>query len=193
MNRICVYCGSSSGGDPVYLRAARRAADALLDRELGLVYGGASVGVMGVLADRFLEGGGEVIGVIPRALVDREVAHDGLSDLRVVDTMHQRKATMADLADGFIALPGGLGTLEETLEVITWSQLGVHAKLCGLLNVGGYFDHLAAFLDHAVEQRFVRPVHRRLVLMEADPETLLERFEGWVPPALNQWIDRDSL
>lgn len=193
MNRICVFCGSSPGRDPAYLRAARRTADVLLDRELGLVYGGAGVGVMGGLADRMLEGGGEVIGVIPRALVDREVAHQGVDDLRIVDTMHQRKETMADLSDAFLALPGGLGTLEETFEVITWSQLGLHDKPCGLLNVGGYFDHLAAFLDHAVEQRFLRPLHRGLVLMEGSPEVLLSRFESWVPPAVSKWLDRDSL
>lgn len=193
MNRICVFCGSSPGRDPAYLRAARRTADVLLDRELGLVYGGAGVGVMGGLADRMLEGGGEVIGVIPRALVDREVAHQGVDDLRIVDTMHQRKETMADLSDAFLALPGGLGTLEETFEVITWSQLGLHDKACGLLNVGGYFDHLAAFLDHAVEQRFLRPLHRGLVLMEGSPEVLLSRFESWVPPAVSKWLDRDSL
>lgn len=193
MNRICVFCGSSPGRDPAYLWAARRTADVLLDRELGLVYGGAGVGVMGGLADRMLEGGGEVIGVIPRALVDREVAHQGVDDLRIVDTMHQRKETMADLSDAFLALPGGLGTLEETFEVITWSQLGLHDKPCGLLNVGGYFDHLAAFLDHAVEQRFLRPLHRGLVLMEGSPEVLLSRFESWVPPAVSKWLDRDSL
>lgn len=193
MNRICVYCGSSPGRDPAYVKAARHTADALLDRELGLVYGGASVGVMGALADRILEGGGQVIGVMPRALVDREVAHDGLEDLRIVDTMHQRKQTMAELSDAFLALPGGLGTLEETFEVLTWSQLGFHDKPCGLLNVGGYFDHLAAFLDHAVEQRFVRRLHRELVLIDDDPAALLGRFEGWMPPPVSKWIDRDSL
>ena len=147
---------------------------------------------MGVLADAVLQAGGHVIGVIPEALAAREVAHRGLPDLRVVRSMHERKATMADLADGFIALPGGLGTLEELFEIVTWAQLGLHGKPCGLVNAAGYFDHLIAFLDHAVEARFVRPEHRALMLVETDLAALLDRFASFVAPRLEKWIDRDS-
>jgi uncharacterized protein (TIGR00730 family) len=181
MQRICVFCGSSPGARPEYGEAARALARALARRGMGLVYGGSKVGVMYELAAAALEAGTEVIGVIPQGLVDREVAFAGLSDLRVVGTMHERKALMAELSDGFIALPGGLGTLEELLEIVTWAQLGLHEKPCGLLNICGYFDSLMAFLRHAAAERFVRPEHLGMLLVERDPETLLTRCADYRP------------
>jgi uncharacterized protein (TIGR00730 family) len=181
MRRICVFCGSSSGARPEYGGAARALARALARRGLGLVYGGSRVGVMYELAAAAIEAGTEVIGVIPQGLVDREVAFTGLPDLRVVGTMHERKALMAELSDGFIALPGGLGTLEELLEIVTWAQLGLHEKPCGLLNVCGYFDSLMAFLRHAAAERFVKPDHLGMLLVEQDPESLLTRCADYQP------------
>ena len=192
MNRVCVFCGSSPGANARYGATARRLGTLLAQRGLTLVYGGGNVGLMGVLADAVLEHGGQVIGVIPQALMDLEVGHTGLGDLRIVGSMHERKALMADLSDGFVALPGGIGTLEEFCEVLTWAQLGMHAKPCGVVNVDGYFDHLIAFLDHSVDQRFFRPEHRAMVLLEADPEMLLDRFACYQPPPLEKWIDRSS-
>jgi len=192
MQHLCVFCGSSPGANSQYAELARHLGALLARRGVGLVYGGGNVGLMGVLADAVLKDGGHVIGVIPQALVDLEVAHTGLPDLRVVASMHERKALMADLADGFIALPGGIGTLEEFCEILTWAQLGLHQKPCGLINVAGYFDHLMAFLDHAVSERFLRPEHRAMVLVEADAETLLDRFAAYRPPQLEKWIDRGS-
>ena len=192
MKRVCVFCGSSPGASPTYAATAQRVGALLAQRGLTLVYGGGNVGLMGVLADAVLAHGGHVIGVIPQALMDLEVGHTGLSDLRIVGSMHERKALMADLSDGFIALPGGIGTLEEFCEVLTWAQLGMHAKPCGLTNVDGYFDHLITFLDHSVHERFFRPQHRAMVLVEADPDTLLDRFERYQPPQLEKWIDRRS-
>jgi uncharacterized protein (TIGR00730 family) len=192
MRRLCVFCGSSPGANSQYAALARRLGGLLARRGLGLVYGGGNVGLMGVLADAVLQDGGQVIGVIPQALVDLEVAHNGLSDLRIVGSMHERKALMAELADGFIALPGGIGTLEEFCEILTWAQLGLHQKPCGLINVAGYFDHLMAFLDHSVDQRFLRPEHRRMVLVDAEPEMLLDRLRTYRPPQLAKWIDRSS-
>jgi uncharacterized protein (TIGR00730 family) len=192
MKRVCVFCGSSSGASSRYTATAQRVGALLAQRQTELVYGGGNIGLMGVLADTVLAHGGHVIGVIPQALMDREVGHTGLSDLRIVGSMHERKALMADLAEGFIALPGGIGTLEEFCEVLTWAQLGMHAKPCGLLNVDGYFDHLITFLDHSVEERFFRPEHRAMVLLETDPETLLNRFASYRPPRLEKWIDRGS-
>jgi uncharacterized protein (TIGR00730 family) len=192
MKRVCVFCGSSAGANSQYAALAQRLGGILAQRGLGLVYGGGNVGLMGRLADAVLKAGGHVIGVIPQSLVDLEVAHAGLPDLRVVASMHERKALMADLADGFIALPGGIGTLEEFCEILTWAQLGLHRKPCGLINVAGYFDHLMAFLDHAVGERFFRPEHRSMVLVDADPETLLDRLDTYRPPQLEKWIDRDS-
>ena len=190
MERICVFCGSSPGARPVYGEAAEELAGALVDRGLGLVFGGASVGLMGLLADAVLERGGEVTGVIPRALVDREIAHPRVADLRVVESMHERKALMAELADAFVALPGGLGTLEELFEIYTWAQLGLHRKPCALLNVAGYYDGVAAFLDHAVDERFVRAEHRALLIAEEDPRVLLQRLEDFDPGvARAKWID----
>jgi len=160
----------------------------LVDRGIGVVYGGSNVGLMAALANEVLDNQGEIIGVIPRMLVDREVAHGELQDLRIVGSMHERKAMMAELCDGFVALPGGIGTLEEFFEVWTWAQLGVHEKPCGLLNVAGYFDGLFSFVDRAVEEKFVRDVHRSMLIVEDDPERLLERFHSYAPPRVAKWI-----
>jgi uncharacterized protein (TIGR00730 family) len=188
--RICVYAGSNPGADPGYAEAAAGLARLLAQRGIGIVYGGAHVGLMGVLADTALAAGGEVVGVIPQGLVDREIAHTGLTDLHVVASMHERKARMAELSDGFVALPGGAGTLEELIEVYTWSQLELHAKPMGALNVRGYYDALAALLDHSVQEGFLRPEHRAAMHIEATPEALLERFDGWRPSRVRKWLDR---
>lgn len=188
MKRICVYCGSNPGRLPQYRAAAAELAAELIKRELGLVYGGASVGVMGELANRMLEGGGEVIGVMPQPLVDKEIAHRGLTDLHVVTTMHERKALMADLADGFIALPGGFGTLEELFEILTWLQLGVHDKPCGLLNTDDYYSKLQAFIEHAVNEEFIKPQYQTLLLIEQTPQALLNAMTRFTPPLRAHWI-----
>jgi uncharacterized protein (TIGR00730 family) len=189
MKRICVFAGSNSGSQAEYLAAAQELGHVLAGQEVGLVYGGARVGLMGALADAVLAARGHVTGVIPEALVAKEVAHDGLSDLRVVGSMHARKALMADLADGFIALPGGWGTLEEFFEVLTWAQLGLHQKPCGLLNVRGFFDDLLSFIDHSIDERFVRPENRSMVIVSRSPGTLLELFDRYVSPVVEKWID----
>ena len=190
MRRLCVFCGSSAGGRPAYAEAAREFGVLLARQGLGLVYGGGHVGLMGVLADAVLGGGGEVIGVIPQALVDRELAHPGLTELRVVGTMHQRKALMADLADGFAALPGGYGTGDELFEILTWAQLGLHSKPIGLLNTAGFFDPLLAWLDHAVQERFIRPQHRELLsVAESSEELLCLMMQHRPPPDIGKWID----
>jgi uncharacterized protein (TIGR00730 family) len=188
MRRVCVFCGSSPGASPVYAEAAGRLGHALAAAGIGLVYGGAQVGLMGILADTVMKAGGTVTGVIPRALEEREIAHLGLTSLRVVGSMHERKALMADLSDGFIAMPGGIGTLEELFEILTWGQLGMHAKPCGLLDAGGYFAALLGFLDHMVEQRFLRPEHRALLMVDDDPERLLTRFQEHRPQLVAKWI-----
>jgi uncharacterized protein (TIGR00730 family) len=190
MMRVCVFCGSSPGARPAYADAAVRLGRALAANGVGLVYGGAQVGLMGIVADSALAAGGSVVGVIPRALEELELAHRGLTELHVVGSMHERKALMAELADGFIALPGGIGTLEELFEVMTWAQLGMHRKPCGLLDVDGYFAGLLAFLDHMADERFLRPVHRAMLLVESEPERLLAGFRAYQPPALTKWIDR---
>jgi uncharacterized protein (TIGR00730 family) len=190
MRRVCIFCGSSAGGRDVYAETARALGAALIRRRIGLVFGGGRIGLMGIVADTVLAAGGEVIGVIPEALVAKELAHNGVSDLRVVSSMHERKALMAELADAFVALPGGYGTFEEFCEVLTWAQLGFHRKPCGLLNVDGFYDPLLAFFDHAVAERFVRPAHRLLVLEESDPERLLDRLAGFQAPPVEKWIDR---
>lgn len=192
LRRVCVYCGSRPGRRPEYAAAAEQLAVALAERGIELVYGGASVGVMGRLAAAVLAAGGRATGIIPEKLVDREIAHPGLSDLLIVGSMHERKARMADLSDGFIALPGGLGTLEELFEMITWAQLGLHRKPLGVLNACGYFDGLTAFLDHAVSEGFVDQEHRAMLLVDADPGVLLEQFACYEPPYLPKWIDRES-
>ncbi|RPI94451.1 MAG: TIGR00730 family Rossman fold protein [Chloroflexi bacterium] len=190
MKRICVFCGSSPGARPEYLQAAGQLGHALASKNLGLVYGGARVGMMGRIAEAVLEKGGEVIGVIPKGLVDREVAFTGLADLRVVGSMHERKALMADLSDGFIALPGGLGTIEEFFEVVTWAQLGLHPKPCGLLNVRQYYNRLMEFLDHTVSEKFVEWEHRSMILVDENPERLLQKFETYQPPTVDKakWV-----
>jgi uncharacterized protein (TIGR00730 family) len=187
MNRLCVYCGSSPGTGDDYVSAAREFGKLLLQQEIGLVYGGASRGIMGVIADTVLEGGGNVTGIIPQALHGKEIAHEGLTELHVVDSMHERKSLMAVLSDGFVAMPGGFGTLEEIIEVMTWGQLGFHEKPCGLLNVAGYFDHLLAFLDHSTTQGFLRAQHRSMLLVASTPAGLLEKFENYEPPTVEKW------
>jgi len=179
MKAIAVYCGASPGADPVYAAAARDLARVLVEHNIALVYGGGKVGLMGVIADEVLRLGGEATGVIPKALVEREVGHAGLTRLFVVKDMHERKAMMSDLAEGFIAMPGGMGTLEELFEMVTWAQLGIHAKPIGLLNVNGFYDRLGAFVDHMVGQGFVRPAHAALLNLDADPDALVQRLAGW--------------
>ena len=192
MRRVCVYAGSNPGSHPDYAGAARALASTLADRGIGLVYGGGRVGLMGVLADTILEAGGEAIGVMPRSLIDREIGHRGLTELKVVDSMHERKAQMAELADAFVAVPGGIGTLEELIEVYTWSQLGIHSKACGVLNVRGYCDHLAALLDHAVAEGFLRPQHRAVLSVAGEPAELLDRLAAYEPPAVGKWLELEE-
>jgi uncharacterized protein (TIGR00730 family) len=187
-SRICVFCGSNPGVNPAYKNAAAGLARLLADRKIELVYGGGNIGLMGVLADAALEAGGRVIGVIPESLMAREVGHQGLTELRVVGSMHERKALMADLAEGFIALPGGYGTFEEFCEVVTWSQLGLHAKPCGVLNVEKYYDPLLALFDHAVKEGFLRSDNRTLVLEERDPRRLLEKMSEFQASDSGKWI-----
>ena len=189
MPRLCIFCGSSTGHRSAYTEAAQDMGRALVQRGLGLVYGGGRVGLMGVVAEAILAGGGEVIGVIPHAFVEREVAHHGVTDLRIVRTMHERKALMAELSDGFIALPGGYGTLDEFCEIITWAQLGIHRKPCALLNVLGYFDPFLAQLDRATQDGFVQPSMRALVLSHSQPEPLLDAIDSYQAPALRRWME----
>jgi uncharacterized protein (TIGR00730 family) len=188
LRSVTVYCGSNAGADPAYAEGTRALARLLVASDIRIVYGGASLGLMGILADTAMEAGGDVIGVMPQALIDREIGHRGLNDLRVVGSMHERKALMADLADAFIALPGGIGTLEELIEVYTWSQLGMHRKPIGVLNVNGYYDSLAAFLDDAVQERFLPAQHREVLIFEPDPETLLARIAGAEAPTAEKWL-----
>jgi uncharacterized protein (TIGR00730 family) len=193
LKTICVYCGSSPGSREIYAENARALAETLVRRNIGLVYGGASIGLMGTVADHVLRLGGTAVGVIPEALMHKEVAHYRLTELHVTHSMHERKMRMAELSDGFIALPGGLGTLEELFEIWTWAQLGFHDKPCGLLNVEGYYDPLIAFLDHAVTEQFVRPSHRSMVMVESEPEKLLDRFADYRPPAVKTWVDKNEI
>ncbi len=186
--RLCVFCGASPGRDPAYADLARAVGGGLAQRDIGLVYGGGRVGLMGAVADAALGAGGEVIGVIPSRLVDRELAHRGVTDLRVVDTLHARKALMSELSDGFIALPGGFGTLEELTEVVSWAQLDLHAKPIGLLGPGGYWDGLLAWLDRVVAEGFIAPHHRALVAVDPDLDALLARFAAWTP-STSRWTD----
>jgi len=188
MKRVCVYCGSSLGNQPIYRETAEAMGGLLARRGIGLVYGGGNVGLMGVVADAALAGGGEVIGVIPRSLADREIAHGGVTDLRVVDSMHTRKALMAELSDAFIAMPGGVGTFEEFFEAVTWTQLGVHRKPCGLLNVGGFYAPLAAFIDLAVTEGFIKPIHRAAIVVDDNPERLLDSLATIELPDVPKWI-----
>ena len=190
MQTICVYCGSSPGRLADYLVSAEALGKALIERKFNLVYGGASVGLMGAVADSVLGGGGAVIGVMPTSLIEKEAAHPGLTELVEVNSMHQRKAVMVERSDGFIAMPGGLGTLEELFEVLTWSQLGFHQKPCGLLNINGYYDKLLEFLDHAVAERFVKPLHRDILLVADDADQLLQQMISYRAPTEGKWLDR---
>ncbi len=190
--RICVFCGSRRGINPAYAAATRALGKCMAAAGIGLVYGGGNIGLMGLLADSVLAHGGESIGVIPQSLMRREVGHAGLSELIVVGSMHERKAQMAALADAFIALPGGLGTLEELFEIWTWAQLGVHRKPCGLLNVERYYDTLLAFLAHTVNENFVDATARNLLLVESDAEKLLGRLQSYKPPDIPQWVDEQN-
>ena len=190
MQSICVFCGSNSGANPLYAEAARNLGRLIAARGLRLVYGGAKVGLMGALADAVLAAGGHVTGIMPIALVEKEIAHAGLTELRTVGSMHERKAMMADRSDAFLGLPGGAGTLEEVFEVWTWGQLGHHRKPVGLLNVAGFYDRLGAFLDHQMSERFVREEHRRMLAIHSDPATLLDGFDSYEPPQVAKWIDR---
>jgi uncharacterized protein (TIGR00730 family) len=191
--RLAIFCGSNSGARPEYEEGTRALGRVLAERGIGVVYGGSSVGLMQTLAETMLDENGDIIGVIPEMLVKREVANTALGDLRIVGSMHERKALMAELADGFVALPGGIGTLEEFFEIWTWAQLGVHEKPCGLLNIAGYFDPLLAFLDRAVEQRFVRQIHREMVIVETDPRALLDRFANYEPPRVVKWVNAGTI
>ena len=190
--RLCVFCGSSTGSNPAFANAAQVLATELARREIEIVYGGGNVGLMGVVADAALAAGGRVTGVIPHGLVSRELAHPGVTTLHVVKSMHERKALMAELSDGFIALPGGFGTLEEFCEAVTWTQLGIHEKPCALLNVEGYYDGLLAFLVHALQQDFLRPTHFEIIVSSSDPQDLVQRVLRWQPPAVIKWIDKSE-
>jgi uncharacterized protein (TIGR00730 family) len=188
MKRICVFCGSSVGGKPEYSEAAITLGGLLARRNIGLVYGGGNVGLMGVIANAVLDAGGEAIGVIPHSLAQREIEHRGLTELHVVDSMHTRKAMMADLSDAFIAMPGGVGTFEELFEAITWTQLGLHRKPCGLLNVAGFYTPLAAFIDQAVTEGFIKPVHRASIVVDDNAERLLDTLAAVSLPDVPKWI-----
>ena len=192
MQSLCVFCGSRQGLDPAYTKAARSLGTMLAEANIRLVFGGGHVGLMGVVSNAALEAGGDVIGVIPRSLVERELAHAGLTDLRIVGSMHERKALMSDLSEGFITLPGGTGTLEEFFEVLTWAQLGEHEKPCGLLNVAGYYDPLLSVFDHMVHKGFLSESNRALVLVESEPERLLQKLESYQPPKIAKWIDQSE-
>jgi uncharacterized protein (TIGR00730 family) len=193
MKRLCVYCGSRPGGRSDYAIIARQLARAMVNKNIDLVYGGASVGIMGKIADAVLEEGGKVIGIIPKGLFVKEVAHTGITELMEVSTMHERKSLMAELSDGFIAMPGGYGTIEEIFEIITWSQLGIHNKPCGLLNVCNYYDNLIDFLDHAASEQFISKINRSILLVDECPDALLEKFEVYNAPETEKWIDRKSI
>lgn len=192
MKRVCVYCGSSPGNSPAYAEAARKLGTLLVEREIGLVYGGAAVGIMGAIANEVLKRGGEAIGVIPEALAIKEVSHTSLTEQHVVSSMHERKAMMAELSDGFVALPGGWGTIEEIFEILTWAQLGFHDKPCGLLNVAAYYDGLFEFLQHAMNEGFVRSLYRELLILEDQPEILLDRFASYRAPKIRKWIREEE-
>ncbi|MBC3414049.1 TIGR00730 family Rossman fold protein [Pseudomonas sp. SWRI107] len=187
---VCVFCGASTGANPAYRDAAIALGQAIAQRGLKLVYGGGAVGLMGIVANAAMAAGGEVVGIIPQSLLDAEVGHKGLTRLEVVDGMHARKARMAELSDAFIALPGGLGTLEELFEVWTWGQLGYHAKPLGLLDVNGFYEKLGGFLDHVVEEGFVRPQHRAMLQLAQQPDELLDAMDSFVAPVVPKWVDK---
>ncbi|MBS1811783.1 MAG: TIGR00730 family Rossman fold protein [Acidobacteria bacterium] len=193
MKRLCVFCGSNKGARPVYTAAAKALGHAFVKRNIGLVYGGGNVGLMGVIADEILAQGGEAIGVIPHSLVRREVSHQSLTAQHVVGTMHERKALMAELSDGFIAMPGGMGTFDEFCEILTWAQLGIHQKPCGILNVENYFTPLLTMFDHAVTEGFLRDAHRALVLEATEPDDLLDALAAYRPQQVEKWLDLDKV
>lgn len=193
MKSITVFCGSSSGVRAEYAEAAKNLARLLVEKGIRLVYGGGNIGLMGIIADEVMKNGGEVIGIIPDSLDKKEVGHRGLTELRVVNSMHERKAQMAELADGFIAMPGGIGTFEEFFEILTWAQLGFHNKPCGILNIAGYYDDLLALCDNAVAEGFLRPLHRKLILDDADAQELLKKMTVFKPKPLEKWIDKEDL
>lgn len=193
VHSVCVFCGSSPGGDPAYRAAAEAMGREIAQRGLRLVYGGAKVGLMGAVADAALKVGGDVVGVLPHALSDKEIAHTGLTRLEIVGSMHERKARMAELSEAFVALPGGAGTLEEIFEIWTWGQLGFHAKPAGFLNARGYYDHLRAFIDHTVAEAFLRVPHRDMLIFRDDPGAVLDAFFAYSPPAVEKWIGRPEL
>jgi len=193
VKKICVYCGSSPGDNAVYTQVAKELASEFCNRGITLVFGGGAVGIMGVIADAVIERGGDVIGVIPKSLAIKEVAHENLTKLHVVPSMHERKAMMAELADGFIALPGGWGTLEEIFEMLTWAQLGFHEKPCGLLNVEGYYDNLVAFLENSFTHKFVKELYRPLLMTSDRPVKLLEQFATYQAPKVRKWVSEDEL
>lgn len=192
INSICIYCGSSPGRLEAYSSAALPLAESLVSRNIKLVYGGASIGIMGMVADQVLKLGGHVIGVIPKALAHKEVMHNDLTELHITQSMHERKMRMAELADGFIALPGGIGTLEELFEIWTWAQLGFHNKPCGLLNVEGYYDSLITFLDHIVAEQFAKEHHRAMLIVETNSDALLDQYINYQPPVVKHWIAKDE-
>lgn len=192
INSICIYCGSSPGRLNAYASAAFSLAESLVSRNIRLVYGGASIGIMGMVADQVLKLGGQVIGVIPKALAHKEVAHHHLTELHVTQSMHERKMLMAELSDGFIALPDGTGTLEELFEIWTWAQLGFHRKPCGLLNVEGYYDSLITFLDHVLAEQFVKKHHHAMLIVETNPDALLDHYVNYQPPAVKHWVGKDE-
>ena len=192
INSICVYCGSSSGRIEAYGSAGCALAKSLVSRNIRLVYGGAGIGIMGMVADQVLKLGGQAIGVIPKSLAHKEVAHKNLTELHVTQSMHERKMLMAELSDGFIALPGGIGTLEELFEIWTWAQLGFHNKPCGLLNVEGYYDSLIGFLDHVLAEQFVKKDHHAMLIVETNPDALLDQYINYQPPAERHWVGKDE-
>jgi TIGR00730 family protein len=192
MKRICVFCGSNNGANPAYLEAAEKVGKFFAENGIELVYGGGRVGLMGRIADTVLAYGGQVIGVIPHDLAVKEVAHQGLTELHVVGSMHERKALMASFAEGFIALPGGFGTFEEFCEIITWAQLGIHQKPCAILNVGGFYDHLIAMFEYAMRENFIRGEHKKLVLVESEIERLFTLMKNYQPPVIEKWLDKES-
>src|SRR3954447_5114751 len=192
LNRICVFCGTNAGSRPGYGVAARELGRVLAEQNIELVYGGASVGIMGELADSVQEHGGHVTGIIPQQLMEKEAAHTGIPNLIVVASMHQRKSQMADMSDGFIALPGGIGTLEGFFEILTWAQLGIHSKPSGILNVAGYFDELIRFLDHAVREGVLTDVHRHAIIVETEPRRLLDRMRAYTPPEGEKLMGRTN-
>lgn len=193
MKSVCVFCGSNPGNDPVYATGATAMGVEVARRGLTLVYGGGAVGLMGIIANAALEAGGNVHGVIPRALREKEIGHNGLTELEVVDTMHTRKARMAELSDGFIAMPGGIGTFEELFEIWTWGQLGIHTKPLGFLNIGGFYDPLAVFLDNTVDAGFLKQSHRAMAMTDTEPATLLDRMEQYVPSATFKWVEKEEV